>query len=178
MKHIALISLLCVAASLPPMPPGMKPVLRSPKDAANQPALIIKRAVTVAPVMRQIALTWDYPADQITNVQFEIWFSNALFAGPPLTNYAQVPLGFQLSVVVDRPPAVFFSNHPQEFYIVRAKDRFTGQYSPWNQLEPEGPVGLTAPKTGQIVSNTITLSAVVKYPLTAPWSPGGLSVTP
>jgi hypothetical protein len=177
MKHIALISLLCVAASLPPMPPMPKPVLRSPKDAASQP-VVIKPAVTVAPVMRQITLAWDYPTNLIAGVQFEVWAAPTLFQGPPLTNATNVPNGFNLLIVVDQPTAVIQSNLPQQFFIVRAKYRSTGAYSPWNQSEPEGPVGLTAPKTGQILSNTITLSAVVRSPLTFPWSPGGLNVTP
>jgi hypothetical protein len=156
------------------MPPRTTTVLRSPKDAANQPVKLVIPAVTVAPV-KQMQLMWDYPADQLAQVQFEVWFSTSLISGPPLAQYDSIPTGFQLSVVVDHPPVIIQSNLPQQFFIVRAKNRVTGVYSYWNQRVAVNPVSLTSPISGT-VSNTITLSSEVNTPLIT--SPGGIIVTP
>ncbi len=136
-----------------------------------------KGIVPFAVTLPTITLTWDYPADQITNVVFEVWFSTELFAGPPLATYDAIPTGFTLSMTVDGPPVKIQTNLPQQFFIVRAKDRATGVVSPWNvALNSQGPVNLIAPEDGQMVSNTIALIAVISLPLNAPWSPGRLTL--
>lgn len=174
MRRLALISLLCLAASGPPVP-RVTTVLRSPKDAGNQPKVLLAPAV-LAPVMRVITLTWVYPADQIAAVQFEVWAAPMVVSGPPLATYTNVPTGFQLLIVVDSPPATIQSTLPAQFFIVRARDRTTGVYSPWNQASVTSPVNLTSPLDGQTVSNTITLAAMITGPI-GPWAPGGLSIT-
>lgn len=166
MKRLVLIALLCVGASLPPMP-RLSPVLRSPKDAANQPVKLRAPQVVAPPVMREITLVWNYPADQISNVVFEVWATTDIgFAVVPRTNYYDVPFGFYLVVTVDQTRAVIQSNLPAQFFIVRAKDRASGKYSPWNQasLNVTGPiigVEMISPPNGAVVSNTITLEAKV-----------------
>ncbi len=136
-----------------------------------------KGIVPFAVALPTITLTWDYPPDQITNVVFEVWFSTELFAGPPLATYDAIPTGFQLSVTVDAPPVKIQTNLPQQFFIVRAKDRVTGVVSKWNvAANSQGPVNLIAPEDGQVVSNTIALIAVITAPLNSPWAPGRLAL--
>ncbi len=173
-------------AQLPPVPPGAPGYvapLHSPKHLEILSSLgsrMVKAgaapSLTAAPVMMQLTLTWDYPADQITNVVFEVWFSTTLFAGPPLATYDAIPTGFQLAMTADGPPVKIQTNLPQQFFIVRAKDRATGAYSKWNQLVSNGPVMLETPVNGQVVSNTITLIAVITAPLNAPLAPGRLAL--
>ncbi len=177
MKYLPLIFLLCLAASGPPMPPvpHVTTVLRSPKDAGNQPKVLLAPAV-VAPVVRVITLTWVYPPDQIAAVQFEVWAAPMVVSGPPLATYTNIPTGFQLLIVVDSPPATIQTTLPSQFFIVRARSRTTGAYSPWNQASSTSPVKLTSPVDGQTVSNTIILASIVTGPI-GPWCPGALSIT-
>jgi hypothetical protein len=181
-KKILVMCLACMCLSsialTPPMP-RQSTVLRSPKDAASQPvSLIIATTVTVAPV-RQITLAWNYPPERLSSVQFELWFAADLYAASrsALATYDAVPLGFQLSVTAEQPPVTIQSNLPQQFFIVRAKSRATGTYSPWNQASSQGPVKLISPADGSVVDGAITLAAVIDYPLNAPWPPGGLTIT-
>lgn len=117
MKYFPLIFLVACAASLPPMPPGAKTVLKSPKDAASFVGKVSAPAVIVAP--KQLKLMWNYPSNELATVTFEVWHK---------TNLAQP---FTLLTNVDGPPMAV-QMLPQEFFIVRPKSRATGQLGPWN----------------------------------------------
>jgi hypothetical protein len=130
---LLLTALPALAQVLPPSPPGAGSTkLLSPKHAehlASLGATMVKAAV--APAQPQLWLTWDYPADQITNVVFEVWHSMSPSAGPPLTRWDQIPSGFTLLTTVDAPP-VSVGGLAQEYFVNRAKDRISGVYSNWN----------------------------------------------
>lgn len=89
-------------------------------------------AVAAAPPAVIGALMWNYPAEQITNVLFDVYHSTSPAAGPPLTRYDQIPSGFTLLITVTGPP-VPVGGFMQEFFIVRARDIVSGVVSNWNQ---------------------------------------------
>jgi hypothetical protein len=131
---LLLLSALPVTAQLPPSPPGATTTkLLSPKHAERVASLgvaMIKAAL--APAQPSLQLTWDYPADQITNVVFEVYHCQTLSQGPPLTAYDQIPFGFSLFTYADAPP-VTVGGLAWDFFLVRARDRVSGVYSNWNQ---------------------------------------------
>lgn len=103
--------------------------LHSPKHAAFLASLGPVMNASVAPT--PLSLMWDYPADQITNVVFEVWHTQTPALGPPLTHYDQVPSGFTLFSIVAAPP-ISIGRLSQDFFIVRAKSLISGVYSNWN----------------------------------------------
>lgn len=139
------VALPLAAQTLPPVPSDpalpVEPLLtvntRSPKHAeflASTGARMVKRAAVISP-LPVIMLTWDYPADQLASVQFELWHCSDLsqVGAQPLTHYDQVPPFFTLLSTVDAPP-VTVPQQAQDFFICRAKDRVSGLYSNWNQV--------------------------------------------
>lgn len=106
--------------------------LLSPKHTEHVASLGAPMLVAVAPSPPQLRLMWDYPADQITNVVFEVWHATTPSQGPPLTHYDQIPSGFSLLSVVAAPP-VPIGGLAAEFFIVRAKNPISGVVSNWNQ---------------------------------------------
>ena len=140
MKWLALLTLIAIPASaqlLPPSPPGaISSKLLSPKHAEQLAALgprMVKGAL--APAQPQLWLAWNYPADQLPNVLFQVFHAFTLSQGPPaLTAYDQIPIGFSLLSVVDGATQLSVnSSSAAEFYIVRAQDKVSGVVSNWNQ---------------------------------------------
>ena len=141
MKWLALLPLLVLPASaqlLPPSPPGAGTTkLLSPKHAEHLASLgtsMVKVSAALAPAQPQLWLAWNYPADQLTNVVFQVFHAFTLSQGPPLTRYDQIPNGFSLLSTVDGATTLSISSTAAaEFYIVRAQDKFSGVVSNWNQ---------------------------------------------
>lgn len=135
---LLLIALPASAQTLPPSPLTTTTKLHSPKHKAFLESLGTPMATAtiapavVAPPAIVGALMWNYPAEQITNVLFDVYHSTAPAAGPPLTRYDQIPSGFTLLITVTGPP-VPVGGLMQEFFIVRARDIVSGVVSNWNQ---------------------------------------------
>lgn len=124
-----------LAQTLPPMPPGVGSTkLLSPKHAEHLASLgstMVK--ASVAPAQSQLWLAWNYPADQLTNVVFDVYHAYTLTNTPPLTEAHQIPNNFSLLSTVDSATLLSISsNAAAEFYIVRARDKVSGVVSNWN----------------------------------------------
>ena len=163
-------------AQLPPSPPGVSSIkLLSPKHAEHVASLGKAMVKTVealpagitAPV-GTITLAWYYPADQLTNIVFEVWAATDLTAASSsvLMTYDAVPIGFTMIATTGETNIVIQTNLPAQFFIVRARSIATGIYSYWNQASSSVPgpllhVDMVSPTNGQTVSGTITLEARV-----------------
>ena len=106
------------------------PMRKAPAQAkqmlmgGNQPAAVQQFPFT---------LEWDYPIDQLTNVLFDVYHAYRLSESPPLTSFDQIPSGFSLLSSVNGVTVLSLTaSAAQEFYIVRARDKFTGSVSNWN----------------------------------------------
>ena len=96
MKRLApLLCLVCLAASLPPMPPGYKTPLLSPKDAASKSGATMATAPLVQPPPPQkfVTLEWYCTSGTTTGI---VWSSN-LVNWVELTN---MPVQFTNRAVV------------------------------------------------------------------------------
>lgn len=105
------------------------------------------KAVTLAASapIQSFTLIWDwtntyatqpgYPTNYATNIVFEVYFTQAMAAGPPLTRYDATPSNFYILGTTPWPNTRFnfLTNLPFEGFIVRAKDTLTNKYSYWNQ---------------------------------------------
>lgn len=86
-----------------------------------------------APAQAQLWLAWSYPADQLTNVVFDVYHAYTLTNTPPLAQAHQIPNNFSLLSTVDSTTQLSISsNAAAEFYIVRARDKISGVVSNWN----------------------------------------------
>jgi hypothetical protein len=80
-----------------------------------------------------LTLLWDYPADLLTNVVFQVFHAATLTNTPPITRYDQVPNNFTLLSVVDGYTSMVINRaYGAEFFIVRALDKVSGVFSNWN----------------------------------------------
>lgn len=129
---LLLSSLSALTQTLPPSPPGATKIL-SPKHKEQLLALgrTMIRATVVAP--RTGWLVWNYPADQLTNVEFQVYRAFTLTNTPPITRYDQIPNNFSLMSTVDSATTLSITfNQRAEFFIVRARDKVSGAVSNWN----------------------------------------------
>lgn len=130
-----------LAQSIPPMPAMSDSTkLLSPKHAEHLLSLgspMLKASATggtaqfIAPTMLWIA--WNYPADQLTNVVFDVYHAYTLTNTPPLTQAQQIPNNFSLLSTVDSTTQLSITaSQAAEFFIVRARDKVSGVVSNWN----------------------------------------------
>lgn len=107
--------------------------LLTPKHSEHLASLgtSMVRASVVAPNLRW--LVWVYPADQLTNVVFDVYHAYTLSSTPPLTSAHQIPNNFTLMSTVDSTNQLSIAaNQAAEFFIVRARDKISGVVSNWN----------------------------------------------
>lgn len=130
---LLMLTALPALAQLPPSPLGSTKLL-SPKHAEHLASLgAPMRLAVTAPAQPHLWLAWNYPADQLTNVVFQVFHAFALTQGPPLTAHDQIPTGFTLMSVVDGTTMLSIdSSAAAEFFIVRAMDKISGVLSNWN----------------------------------------------
>jgi len=93
-------------------------------------SVVVNAAITLPPML---TLAWDYAPDQLTNVIFDVYHAYRLQESPPLTQFDQIPNGFMLLSSVDGFTTLGLpATAAAEFYIVRARDKFSGSVSNWN----------------------------------------------
>lgn len=132
---LLLMTVPALCQTLPPMATATGSTkLLSPKHAEHLASLgttMARAAVAAPPTM--LWLAWNYPADQLTNVLFDVYHAYTLTNSPPLTQAHQIPNNFSLMSTVDSTTQLSIAaNQAAEFFIVRARDKISGVVSNWN----------------------------------------------
>lgn len=120
-KALIALSLLCLAASLPPPPPRLKPVLQSPKGA-EQTASLAKVAAPAQPLVYVVpskVLAWDWNSD--TNNPA----SNVVFLVLSTADLSLNRTNWTLAATVTNKQYQFTLTRPMEFFNVRASNVVT-----------------------------------------------------
>lgn len=95
--------------------------------------LAITAGISFAALNSKVKLIWDYPADQITNVTFNLHYSTNISV--PLTNWPTLTNVSTTNVDLDTQPGAYF------FYVTASN--FWGESDPSNVASTPAAPGTT-----------------------------------